>query len=69
MCFMDIVCRNYTRSYNIHSFSYPDMGAVFKIYIKSRSHKLADSDTSGTLDSCSGKHNEHKNTHNNLIEV
>ena len=64
-----MICRNCTRSYNIHSFSYPDVRAVLNIYISSRSHELADSDTSGTLDSCSGKQNEHKNTHNNVIEL
>ena len=36
---------------------------------KSGSHKLADADPAGTLDSCSGTQNEQKNTQNNVIEV
>ena len=68
LLFIDIILRSYTRSYNIQSFSYPDLGVVFEKYIWSRSHKLVDVDLAGTLDSCSGK-NEQKNTHNSVIEV
>ena len=66
--FIDIICRNYTRSYDIHSFSYPDVGAIFDKSILSRSHKLAGADLTGTLDSCSGIQNEQKNTQNNVIQ-
>ena len=40
-----------------------------KKYILSSSHKLADADPEGTLDSCTGIQNEHRSTQNNLIEV
>ena len=69
MNFIDIIHRNYARSYDIQSFSYPYVGVVFDKYILSRSHKLADSDHTGTLDSCSGTQNEQKNTQNNMIEA
>ena len=68
MCFIDIIHRNYTRSYDIQSFSYPDVGVIFDKFILSRSHKLADADPTGTLDSCYGTQNEQKNTQNNVIE-
>ena len=48
-------------------FSYPDIGDIKKINILSISHKLADTDPSGTLDSCFGTKNDQKNTHNNII--
>ena len=67
MSFTDITRRNYTRSYDIHSFSYPDVGAIFDKYILSSSHKLAGADLTGTLDSCSGIQNEQKNTQNYVI--
>ena len=35
-------------------FSYPDIGDIKKINILSISHKLADTDPSGTLESCFG---------------
>ena len=54
MRFIDITCIEYTRIYDIHIFSYPDLVVILEIYILSRSHKLADVDPSGTLDSCSG---------------
>ena len=59
---------NYTRSYDIHSFNYPYVGVIFDKSIISRSNKLADADSAGTLYSCSGTQNEHKNTHNTVIE-
>ena len=30
LCFIDIICRNYTRSYDIQSFYYPDVGVIFE---------------------------------------
>ena len=69
MHFIDIIRRTDTISYNIQSFSYPDVGVVFDIYILYISHKLADADPAGTLDQCSGTQNEQKNTQNTLIEV
>ena len=42
---------------------------MFDKSILSKGQKLADADPAGTLDSCSGTKNEHKNTHNNVIEV
>ena len=69
MSFIDTTCRNYTRSYDIHSFTYIYIGAIFERPILYRSLKLADADPAGTLDSCSGTQNEHKNTQNNVIEV
>ena len=50
-------------------FFYPDVGVIFYKYILSRSHKLADEDTAGTLDSCYGTQNEQKNIQNTVIEV
>ena len=55
--FIDTIRRNYTRSYNIHSFFLLRCRCnPRKIYL-SRSHKLADTDPAGTLDSCSKKTN------------
>ena len=51
---------NYTRSYDIQSFSYPDVDVIFDKYILSRSNKLVDADPTGTLYSCSGTQNEQK---------
>ena len=42
---------------------------IFDKSILFRSHKLADADPTGTLDSCSGTKNKQKNTQNNVIEV
>ena len=42
---------------------------IFDKLILSRSHKLADEDPAGTLDSCSRTENEEKNTQNNVIEA
>ena len=67
--FIDIIHRNYTRNYDIKSFSYPDVGVVFDQYILSGGHKLVDADPADTLDSCSGTKNEQKNTQNYVIEV
>ena len=69
MQLIDIIRRNYTRSYDIQSFSYPDVGVIFEKSILSRSHKLADADPTGTLDSCSVTQNKQKNTQNTVIEV
>ena len=69
MCFIDIMHRNQTINYDIQSFSYPDVGVIFDKYIFSKGHKLADAYPTGTLDSCSGTQNEHKNTQNNVIEA
>ena len=66
--FIDIICSNYTKSYDIQRFSYPTVGAIFVKYLSS-SHKLVDADPVGTLDSFSGTQNEQKNTQNNVIEV
>ena len=66
---IDIIPRNYTRSYNIQSFSYPYVGVIFDKYIWSRSHKLAYVHPTGTLDSCSRTQKEQKNTQNTVIEV
>ena len=68
MHFIDIIRRNYTRSYNIQSFSYPYVGVIFDKYILSRGQKLADADPTGTLDLCSGTQNEQKNTQNTVID-
>ena len=57
MHFIHIIRRNYTRSYDIQSFSYPYVGVIFDKSILSRSQKLADADPTGTLDSCSGTQN------------
>ena len=51
LCFIDIICKNYTLSYNILSFSYPAVRVIFDKYILCRSHKLAGADPMGTLDS------------------
>ena len=67
--FIDIIRINYTRSYNIQSFSYPYGGVIFDKSNLSRSYNLADADPAGTLDSCSGTQNEHKNTQNTVIDV
>ena len=69
MRFIDIMRRNYTRSYDIQSFSYLYVGMIFDKSILSRSRKLADEDPTGTLDSCSGTQNEQKNTQNTVIEA
>ena len=69
LLFINIIRRNYTRSYNIHSFSYPDIGVVFDKSILAGSHKFADVDATGNLGSCSGTQNEQKNTYINVIEV
>ena len=61
--------RNYTRSYNIRRFSYSDVGVIFDKSILSRSHKMADADPAGTLDSCYGTQNEQKNAQNNVIKI
>ena len=42
---------------------------ILEKYILFRSHKMADEDPAGTLDSCYGTQNEQKNTQNNVIEV
>ena len=52
--FIDIIHRNHSRSYYIKSFFYPEVGMIFEMYILSRSHKLADANSTGTLDSFSG---------------
>ena len=69
MCFIDIIHRNYTRSYNIQIFFLPSCMCDFEKYIISRSHKLADADPECILDSCYGKQNEQKNTQNSAIEA
>ena len=66
---MDIIRKNYSRSYNILSFSYPAVGVIFDKFILSSSNKLAGAYPSGTLDSCSGTQNKQKNTQNNVIEI
>ena len=48
MHFIDMICRNYTRRYDIQSFYYPDVGVIFDKYVLSRSHNLADADPIGT---------------------
>ena len=68
LCFINIIRINYTRSYDIQSFSYSDVGVIFDKSILSRSHKLADADPTGVLNSCYGTKNEQKNTKNTLIE-
>ena len=50
-------------------FSYPDIGVLFEKSISYRSYKLVDADPAGTLDSCNGTQNEHKNKQNNVIDV
>ena len=67
--FISIICINYTRSYDIQSFYYPDVGVIFDKFILSSSDKLADAYPTGTLYSRSGTQNEQKNTQNNVIEV
>ena len=67
--FINIIHRNFTRSYNIQSYSYPDVGVISDKSILYRSHKLASVDPGGTLDSCSGTQNEQKNTQNNMGEL
>ena len=42
---------------------------IFEKYNLSISHKLADADPAGTLDSFSGTQNEQNNTQDNVIEV
>ena len=69
MRFIDTIHMNYTRSYDIQSFYYPNASVIFDKSILSRSHKLADADPTGTLDSCYGTQNEQKNTQNNVIEA
>ena len=69
MGFIDIIRRNYTRSYDIQIFFHPDVGVIFEKYILSSCHKLVDADPAGTLDSCYGTKNEQKNTQNTVIEV
>ena len=49
--FINIIRRNYTRSYDIQIFSYPDIGVILDKYLFSRGRKLADADPTGTLDS------------------
>ena len=62
--FIGIIRRNYTRSYNIQSYSYSDVGVIIgKVY------NLADTDPTSTLDSCSGIQNEQRNTWKNVIDV
>ena len=61
--------KNYTRSYDIQSFSYSDVGVIFDKTILSISHKLLDADPSGTLESWSGTQNELKNKQIDVIEV
>ena len=68
LCFINIIRINYTRIYDIQSFSYSDVGVIFDKSILSRSHKLADADPKGVLNSCYGTKNEQKNTKNTLIE-
>ena len=68
LCFINIIRINYTRIYDIQSFSYSDVGVIFDKSILSRSHKLADADPTGVLNSCYGTKNEQKNTKNTLIE-
>ena len=50
-------------------FPYPAVGMIFVIYILSRSHKLAEADPAGTLESYYGTQNKQKNTQNTVIEV
>ena len=50
MRFIDTIRRNYTRKYDIQSFSYPDVGVFFDKSILSRGQKLADADPTGNLD-------------------
>ena len=50
MRFIDIIYRTDTISYNIQSFSYPDVGVIFDRSILYISHKLADVDPADTLD-------------------
>ena len=40
---------------------------IFDKSILSRSHKLVDADSAGTLDSCFGTQNEQENTYNTAI--
>ena len=65
---INIICINYTISYDIQSFTYPYVGIIFDKYILFKNLKLADADPAGTLDSFSGTQNEQKNTQNTLIE-
>ena len=58
--FIDIICRNCTRSYDIQSFPYPGVGVISDKSILFRSHKLADADPAVTSDSCYGTQNEQK---------
>ena len=51
------------------SSSYPYVGVIFDKYILSRSHILADSDPTGTLDLCAGAQSKQKNTQNTMIEA
>ena len=69
LLFINIMRRNYTKSYDIQIFSYPDIGVLFDKSILYRSHKLADADVRGTLDSCYGTQIKQGNTHNTVIEV
>ena len=58
--FVDIICRNYTISYNIRSFLNLSIGMIFEMYILSSRHKLVNADPAGTLESFSGTQNEQK---------
>ena len=69
MCIIDIISIKYTRSYNIQSVSYPDVGMIFDKSILSRCQKLADAYHAGTLESCSRTKNEQKDIQNTVIEV
>ena len=53
----------------ISRFFLPMFMCDFDKHILSRSHKLADAEPAGTLDSRSGTQNEQKNTQNTVIEV
>ena len=67
--FIDIICRNYTRSYDSQIFSYLYVDVIFDKSILFRIYKLADADPAGTSDSCYGTQNEHKNAQNTVSEV
>ena len=66
--FINIIHRNYIIIYDIHIFSYPDVGVIFDKSILSSSKKLANVDHTGTLDLCSGTQNEHK-THTEYCDL
>ena len=55
LCFIDVIHRSYTKSYNIQSFFDPDVGVIFEKSILSSSHKLVDEESAGILDPYYGK--------------